>query len=126
VINQLFTFPTTIERLRQGPLSEQLDAYAASVAELGYGQSSIRQQIVVISDFSRWLKQKRIGIKDLNDKVVARFLRLRRQQRVGRGDRKTLQRMLTMLCQIGMIKPQPTVVDNPHTWGQNLLHHPHS
>jgi hypothetical protein len=45
VINQLFTFPSTIERLRQGPLSEHLDAYAASVAEQGYGLSSIRQQI---------------------------------------------------------------------------------
>jgi site-specific recombinase XerD len=124
VINQLFTFPTTIERLRQGPLSEQLDAYAARVAELGYGQSSIRQQIVVISDFSRWLKQKRIGIKDLNDKVVARFLRLRRrQQRVRRGDPKTLQRMLTMLCQIGMIKPQPTVVDNARSRITNEFRH---
>jgi site-specific recombinase XerD len=113
VINQLFTFPNTIERLRQGPLSEHLDAYAASVAEQGYGQSSIRQQIVVISDFSRWLKQKHIDIHDLDGKVVARFLRLRRkQQRVRRGDPKTLQRLLTMLCQVGIVKPQSPVADN--------------
>jgi hypothetical protein len=58
VINQLFTFSSTIERLRQGPLSEHLDAYATSVAAQGYGYHSIRQQIVVIADLSRWLKQK--------------------------------------------------------------------
>src|SRR5271165_3829921 len=29
VINQLFTFSSTIERLRQGPLNDHLDAYAA-------------------------------------------------------------------------------------------------
>ena len=36
VINQLFTFSTTIERLRQGPLNKYLDAYAIGVAEQGY------------------------------------------------------------------------------------------
>src|ERR1039457_3654537 len=58
VINQLFTFSSTIERLRQGPLSEHLDAYAAAVGEQGYAPDSIKQQIVVIADFSRWLKKK--------------------------------------------------------------------
>lgn len=113
MINQLFTFPCTIERLRQGPLSEHLDAYAASIAEQGYGQSSIRQQIVVIAEFSRWLKQKHVDIQDLDSKVVGRFLRLRRkQQRVRRGDPKTLYRLLTMLCQIGIVKPQPPIADD--------------
>jgi site-specific recombinase XerD len=113
VINQLFTFPSTIERLRQGPLSEHLDGYAANVAEQGYGRNSIRQQIVVIADFSRWLKQKHIEIQDLDSKVVGRFLRLRRrQQRDRRGDPKTLHRLLTMLCQIGIVKPQPPIADD--------------
>jgi site-specific recombinase XerD len=73
VINQLFTLSSTIERLRQGPLSEHLDAYAAAVAEQGYAHHSIRQQIVVIADFSRWLKQKHIAVQALDSKVVDRF-----------------------------------------------------
>jgi site-specific recombinase XerD len=114
VINQLFTFSSTIERLRQGPLSEHLDAYAAGVAEQGYSHDSIRQQIVAIADFSRWLKQKNIDVHALDSKVVDRFLRLRgRPQRVRRGDPKTLQRLLTMLRQKGVVKPhQPPVTDN--------------
>jgi site-specific recombinase XerD len=113
VINQLFTFSSTIERLRQGPLSEHLDAYAAAVADQGYTHHSIRQQIVVIADFSRWLKKKQIDVQALDSKVVDRFLRLRRrQQRVRRGDPKALQRLLTMLRQIGVVKPaQPPVAD---------------
>jgi site-specific recombinase XerD len=114
VINQLFTFSNTIERLRQGPLSEHLDAYAASVAEQGYGRHSIRQQIVVIADFSRWLKQKHIDIRALDSRVMDRFLRLRRrQQRVRRGDPKALKRLLTMLFQTGVVKQhQQPVEDN--------------
>jgi site-specific recombinase XerD len=113
VINQLFTFSSTIERLRQGPLSEHLDAYATAVADQGYTDHSIRQQIVVIADFSRWLKQKHIDVQALDSKVVDRFLRHRhRPQRVRRGDPKTLQRLLTMLRQIGVVKPdQPPVAD---------------
>ena len=86
MINQLFTFSSTIERLRQGPLSEHLDAYAAAVGEQGYAPDSIKQQIVVIADFSRWLKKKQIAVQALDSKAVDRFLRLRRrQQRVRRG-----------------------------------------
>jgi hypothetical protein len=73
VINQLFTFSKTIERLRQGPLSEHLDAYAAGVAEQGYAHHSIRQQIVVIADFSRWLKRQQIDVQALNSEVVIDF-----------------------------------------------------
>ncbi len=114
MINQLFTFSKTIERLRQGPLSEHLDAYAAGVAEQGFAHHSIRQQIVVIADFSRWLKRKQIDVQAWNSEVVDRFLRLRRrQQRVRRGDPKALQRLLAMLRQTGVVKPdKPPVADN--------------
>ena len=112
MINQLFTLPSTIERLRQGPLSEHLDAYAAAVAEQGYAHQSIGRQIVAIADFSRWLKQKHIEIHALEHQVVDRFLRFRRrQQRVARGDAKALDRMLSMLRRKGIVKAwQPPVV----------------
>ena len=111
MINELFTLPSTIERLRQGPLSEHLDAYAASVAEQGYTHHSIGRQIVAIADFSRWLKHQQIPIGALDHRVIDRFLRYRRrQQRVGRGDPKALDRMLSMLRQKGIVKQCPPVV----------------
>jgi hypothetical protein len=68
--------------------------------------------------------QKHIDIQDLDSKVVGQFLRIRRrQQRVRRGDPKTLQRMLTMLCQIGIVKPQSPVVDNARSRITNEFRH---
>lgn len=110
MINQLFTLSSTIERLRQGPLNEYLDAYATDVAAQGYGSHSIRQQIAVIADLSRWLKQKHFEVRDLDSAVVDRFLQLRRSQhRVRRGDPKTLERLLAMLCQTGVVRQQQAV-----------------
>lgn len=110
MINQFFTFSSTIERLRQGPLSEYLDAYAASVAEQGYARHSIRRQIVTIADFSWWLRHKHIELRDLDGRIVDRFLRSRRRQRrLGRGDPKTLQRLLTLLCEKGAVTCPPTI-----------------
>ena len=73
MINELFTLPSTIERLRQGPLSEHLDAYAAAVAEQGYTHHSIGRQIVAIADFSRWLKHQQIPIGALDHRVIIDF-----------------------------------------------------
>ena len=87
------------------------------MAAQGYGRHSIREQIVVIADFSRWLEQKRTAVQALDSSVVDRFLRLRRREkRVRRGDPKALDRLLTMLRQIGVAKPeQPPVADNAQT-----------
>jgi site-specific recombinase XerD len=117
MITQLFTFSSTIERLRQGPLSEHLEAYAAAVSEQGYAEHSIRRQIVAIADFSRWLKRKHIAVEALGGNIVDRFLRLRRrQQQVHRGDAKALARMLVMLCQSGVLKQQqPPVAGDPRS-----------
>jgi hypothetical protein len=72
VINQLFTLPSTIERLRQGPLSPHLDAYAAALDLQGYARHSIRNQAVVIADLSRWLQHKQVRLQDLDGKVLDR------------------------------------------------------
>jgi site-specific recombinase XerD len=105
VINQLFTFSSTIERLRQGPLSEYLDDFAAGLIQQGYRRHSVRQQIVVIADFSRWLQKKQIDVLHLDGTVVDSFLRFRRRrQRLRRGDPKTLARLLSMLQQAGIAK----------------------
>ena len=113
MINQLFTFSSTIERLRQGPLSEHLDPYAAGLTEQGYGCDSIRQQIIVIADLSRWLKQKDIDVQNLDGIVVDRFLRLRsKQRRVRRGDPKALAQLLAMLRQNGVVKQHRPAADD--------------
>lgn len=115
MINQLFTLPSTIERLRQGPLDKHLDPYAAIVAEQGYAPNSIRSQIVVIADLSQWLQQKHIELPSLDGSVVDRFLKARgRQGGIRRGDGRTLNRLLAWLRQTGAVKPEPEqIVESP-------------
>src|SRR5260370_19070221 len=121
VINQLFTLPKTIERLRQGPLSVHLDAYAAAIAQQGYARHSIRNQVVVIADLSRWLQRKHIPLQDLDGNVVDRFLQHhQRQNGVCRGDAGILSRFLAWLGQTGVVEQQR----EPATKGprQNVTH----
>src|ERR1017187_679395 len=118
MIKKGFQYPSTIERLQQGPLSKHLDSYSALLIEKGYGQDSIKQQTLVIADFSAWLKKNSIALRTLNSNDVDRFLRLRQQQhRVRRGDPIALKRMLAMLCEIGVVK-QP-IVQNTHSKAAN-------
>jgi site-specific recombinase XerD len=108
VINQLFTFPSTIERLRQEPLGEHLDAYARFVAEQGYAANSIRSQIVVIADFGRWLRQKHIDVSSLDSGITDRFLKIfRRPDAVRHGEARALDRFLLLLRQRGVVKRRP-------------------
>jgi site-specific recombinase XerD len=128
VINELFILPSTIERLRQGPLEEYLDAYAAVVAEQGFAPSSIRIQISAIADLSRWLQQKRIATSSLDREVLNRFLK-KRERQVGnrRGDGRALNRLLALLRQKGVVKPDlERTVETPqqlviHGFQQYLL-----
>jgi site-specific recombinase XerD len=115
MIKKGFIFPSTIERMRQGPLGKHFDAYSAALVEQGYGHHSVRQQMLVIGDFSGWMKQQGVAVRNLDSSVVNRFLRLRqRQKRVRRGDPVALRRMLAMLSEIGVVKLRPTG-DNDHS-----------
>lgn len=120
MLNQLFVLPSTIERLRQGPLAEHLDTYAAAQVQQGYRLQSIGRQIVSISDFSRWLQRKQIAVADLDRGVIDRFLRVRSQQgQLCRGDPKTLTRLLEMLCQSGVTTPRQERV--PENAGSRIV-----
>jgi hypothetical protein len=90
--------------------------YAAAVAKQGYTEDSIRQQIVAIADFGPWLKQRRIDAQAPNS-VVNLYLRVRRRrQHIRRGEPKTLERLLAVLRQKGVAKPQQRpVADNART-----------
>jgi site-specific recombinase XerD len=108
-----------IERLRHGPLREHLDAYATAVAQQGYARHSIRTQVVVIADLSRWLQQKHLDVRNLDGKVVNRFLRHRQRRNENRqGDACVLNRFLAMLGKMGLVEQRPNTPENPR---QNVI-----
>lgn len=119
MIDQLFSLQSMIERLRRGPLREHLDAYATAVAQQGYARHSIRTQVVVIADLSRWLQQKHLDVHNLDGKVVNRFLRHRQRRNENRqGEACVLSRFLAMLGKMGLIEQRPNTPENPR---QNVI-----
>ena len=80
----------------------------------GYEPLSIRQQILVIADFSGWLEGKETAVRKIGDDDVSRFLRFRqRQQRLRRGDPVALKRMLAMLREKGVVRREATASKAP-------------
>lgn len=98
-----------------------LDAYAAAIAQQGYVQHSIRTQVVVIADLSRWLQRRHILLQDLDSKVVNRFVQHhQRQKGIRRGDAGILSRFLAWLGQTGTVEQHRELpVKGPR---QNVTH----
>ena len=98
-----------------------LDAYAAAIAQQGYVQHSIRTQVVVIADLSRWLQRRHILLQDLDSKVVNRFVQHhQRQNGIRRGDAGILSRFLAWLGQTGTVEQHRELpVKGPR---QNVTH----
>jgi site-specific recombinase XerD len=97
VIKQLFA-STATELTHQEPLGAYLNPYADVLAQRGYARHSIRNHIVVIADFNRWLHRRHIELRSLNSKAVDQFVQ-HHQRRTGicRGDRGILNKFLAML-----------------------------
>jgi len=115
VLRQLFILPSTIDRLKQGPLADYLEGYAEAQIQQGYRAHSIGRQVVAISDFSCWLERKRISLSELDELVGERFLRARRRHGgVRRGGPKALRRFLDLLRITGVtplaVPPAPGAV----------------
>ena len=54
-------------------MSKYLDAYSAAQFEHGYERHSIRQQILVIADFSGWIERQGIAVRSLEATDVIDF-----------------------------------------------------
>jgi site-specific recombinase XerD len=109
VIEEFFEFSFTINRLREGPLADHMDAFASLLAGQGYSQAWARVQIRVVGEFNRWLRGKRIELPQVDENAVTRFLAYReRAKPLPPGRAFALTRLLRMLRDKGVLaEPQP-------------------
>jgi integrase/recombinase XerD len=107
-------YPGAFLQKAQGPLVAYIDLFAEVLHERGYRDRWARRQILLIHDFSRWLKQKGIALHDITLEHTARYLRHRAHyRRPNEGDRSALRRFLSVLRQRGVIAEEPTVKVTP-------------
>ncbi len=81
-----------------GPLAAYIGAFAEFVSAQGYALSSIRRQVRLCADFSRWLKRKRVETRSIRAEHTERYLRYRaRQVQICLGDAAALRHLIDFL-----------------------------
>jgi integrase/recombinase XerD len=118
-----------LSRPPEGPLAAQIGSFARSMTEQGYSLLSIHRQVLLAACFSRWLKQKGVGLRRICSDHPVRYLRYRaRGVRLCRGDAAALRHLIGFLRREGVIPSekklayQPTPAEHcAQAFGQYLL-----
>jgi len=114
MVDHFFVDPLALRRLRTGPLGEHIDRFAALLSERGYARQTAKVQIRLVADLSHWLQRRRLGVGDLDEQRVLRFLRhKRRDGRVYPGEAATLRVFLEQLRHTGVIPIVVSAGDKP-------------
>ena len=70
-VQLFYPHPESQQRLRDGPLAHDIDAFAAWLAEEGYACSTARKKLQFAADLSRWLEFHELAVEDLDCERVA-------------------------------------------------------
>ncbi|MFZ0788802.1 MAG: tyrosine-type recombinase/integrase, partial [Chromatiaceae bacterium] len=88
----------TLSRPLEGPLAPYIASFAQWMSEQGYSSYSLQRQVRLASDFSRWLEQNGVTLRDLSSLHPEQYLSYRaRKVRIGRGDAPALRYLMAFL-----------------------------
>ena len=110
MLDQIYSFRGTEQKLRQGPLGAFIDELVTVLLEKGYPERYLRDRFAVIGEFSRWLIRNKIKLCNLDQPSIDRFIQYRSKQTsvAGRGEKVTLNFLFEILSRHGSIPtPQP-------------------
>ena len=105
-VELFFSNPECRRRARDGPLADDIDAFAAWLAAEGYAPATVRQKLHLAADVSRWLASRKLAVDDLDDDQVAAFHAARKPQQRRLGDAATGRQLLDLLRATGRV-PTP-------------------
>ena len=93
-----------LSRALEGPLAGYIGSFAKSLSEQGYTLDSIHRQVLLAACFSRWLKQKAVGVRSICSDHPVLYLRYRaRHVRPCPGDSAALRHLIDFLRCEGVI-----------------------
>ncbi|MBI4322005.1 MAG: tyrosine-type recombinase/integrase [Chloroflexi bacterium] len=99
-----------VERLRAGLFGPHLDSFVAGLCELGYTSSTVRARLRLLDHLGRWLGRQSLGLADLQEQLVNRFLEERRHKgRLKKGDARAARHFLEYLRETDAV-PSPELV----------------
>ena len=98
-----FSTPERQQRLRAGPLSDDIDGFAAWLASEGFDPNTGRQKLRLVSDLSRWLDDSGLAVDALDERRVEEFLQALEPQRRRLSDAAAGRQLLAHLRQNGRV-----------------------
>jgi len=69
-----FSRARNLRRLHEGPLDVYIDVYASRLVREGYRRPTAWRCLRLIGDFSRWLELRQLGVSNVDEETVARYL----------------------------------------------------
>lgn len=97
-----------------GPLAPYVAGFAEELLELGYTQNSAEQHVCFIAHLDRWLLAEGLGVADLSDSMIERYL----SERQAAGyvlhlSTKAMRPLLAFLGPLDVLPPAPPARPDP-------------
>jgi hypothetical protein len=110
MIEHCFTRTSVRTRLRCRPLGADLETLATPLHQPGYAPDSIRRTLRAGEQFGQWLSQQGAAITEVNEALLARYLRTLPPPPVGRWPTAaaSLSHLLRLWQHQGLLPPAPT------------------
>jgi len=110
-MEQFFKNPQTLSRMHEGPLGSYIGPFSKQLTDQGYARYTARYQLHLVVDFSRWLEQQHVTIKEITPEHIECYLQQRAQRcRIREGDAFALQRLLELIRQEGGIADEVAII----------------
>ncbi len=109
--DQAFFTQRIQEPVFTGPLGAYMDKFVSVLLRQGYARCSVSKKIQIISKLSKWLQEKQLLVKELDEACVKRFICSQETKNtLRRGDRATLKQFIQLLreeCVLAAPAPKP-------------------
>lgn len=83
MLERCFTDRLTLRQLANGPAGPYLDGFAGALLAKGYSFETCRRHLWVAAYLGEWAAQRGVAIADLDEELLAQFVRHRRGRRGG-------------------------------------------
>jgi len=105
--------PRTFGGLLDSPLRPHVEHYVTSLQQQGYRTKTITQHVYRLRRFGQWLQRKRLTLENIDEKIVADFIRRTRPRDAHDGLPQVLRRLLGILRRAGETPPPEPVRRSP-------------
>ena len=113
MIDQFFSHPKVLKRLHSGPLGTHIDSFAQILRVQGYQSNTAKYKIGLVAELSRWIEQRGLSVKDLDEITLNEFLLYRGQRgSIFKIEPPTLRQLLQHLREIGVVSALIQVDDD--------------